>query len=212
VNLETAYPKPRYHTKQALQMAAMEEQLAALLKSVKEGRDANEAKLEAIQTSLELWCPAVVHIQHQVDELRSQVGRIALHLALADSRAPDPEGVVVHTASDPSSSLGHHGPRGHGESIDSGGSAHGVVTTLTPPPVKGASPPSSLEISSMGLQQRRTGEFHPPSPQYRGGWVLPKLDFPSFSGENPQFWKAKCEKYFNVYSVHLDLWVRVASL
>ena len=38
------------------------------------------------------------------------------------------------------------------------------------------------------------------------------LDFPSFDGDNPQFWKSKCEKYFDVYGVQPDLWVRVATL
>jgi hypothetical protein len=43
-------------------------------------------------------------------------------------------------------------------------------------------------------------------------WALPKLDFPSFDGDNPQFWKTKCEKYFDVYGVQKELWVRVATL
>jgi hypothetical protein len=43
-------------------------------------------------------------------------------------------------------------------------------------------------------------------------WALPKLDFPSFDGENPQFWKARCEKYFDVYGLQPEMWVRVATL
>uniref|UniRef100_A0A453H676 Retrotransposon gag domain-containing protein n=1 Tax=Aegilops tauschii subsp. strangulata TaxID=200361 RepID=A0A453H676_AEGTS len=38
------------------------------------------------------------------------------------------------------------------------------------------------------------------------------LDFPQFDGDNPQFWKTKCEKYFDVYGVSRDVWVRVATL
>uniref|UniRef100_A0A453HQ76 Retrotransposon gag domain-containing protein n=1 Tax=Aegilops tauschii subsp. strangulata TaxID=200361 RepID=A0A453HQ76_AEGTS len=38
------------------------------------------------------------------------------------------------------------------------------------------------------------------------------MDFPSFDGENPQFWKTRCEKYFDVYGVAPELWVRVATL
>jgi hypothetical protein len=38
------------------------------------------------------------------------------------------------------------------------------------------------------------------------------LDFPSFDGDNPQFWRTKCEKYFVVYGLQPDLWVRVATL
>lgn len=62
----------------------MEEQLAALLLSVNEGQTANDVKLEAIQHSLELWRRAVTNLQHPLDELSTQVGRIALHPALAD--------------------------------------------------------------------------------------------------------------------------------
>jgi hypothetical protein len=36
--------------------------------------------------------------------------------------------------------------------------------------------------------------------------------FPSFNGDNPQFWRTKCEKYFAVYGLQPDLWVRVATL
>ena len=43
-------------------------------------------------------------------------------------------------------------------------------------------------------------------------WSLPNLDFPAFDGENPQFWRTRCEKYFDVYGVQPDLWVRIATL
>ena len=56
-DLETAYPRPRYTTKQALKTAAMEEQLAVLIKSVNNGRAASEARFDTIQMSLELWRP-----------------------------------------------------------------------------------------------------------------------------------------------------------
>uniref|UniRef100_A0A453EKP7 Retrotransposon gag domain-containing protein n=1 Tax=Aegilops tauschii subsp. strangulata TaxID=200361 RepID=A0A453EKP7_AEGTS len=38
------------------------------------------------------------------------------------------------------------------------------------------------------------------------------MDFPSFDGDNPQFWRSRCDKYFDVYGVQPDLWVRVATL
>ena len=63
----------------------MEEQIAALAKAVHDGRAANDARLDAIQQSLELWRPAVTNLQQQLDELRTQVGRIALHPVLAAS-------------------------------------------------------------------------------------------------------------------------------
>lgn len=53
--------------KQAKQAAVMEEQIAALANAVNDGRVANEARLDTIRQSLELWRPAVTHLQHQVD-------------------------------------------------------------------------------------------------------------------------------------------------
>lgn len=194
----------------------MEEQIAALVKSVNEGRPANDARLEAIQTSLELWRPAVTNLQHQLDELRTQVGRIALHPALADPVGQEGDPAADPMARSPAAPMTpggtHHGPEGHGNIIDSGGSAHGVVTTLAPPPVKGASLMPSLEIpapASIDLT-REHGQYSPHSPHHN--WSLPRLEFPPFDGDNPQFWKARCEKYFDVYGIQKEMWVRVASL
>ena len=107
----------------------MEEKIAALAKVVHDGRLANEARLDAIQQSLELWRPSVTHLQQQVDEVRTQVGHIALHPALAAPPDPIPEGdAVVRPASAPDTAE-HHRPLGHGEIDITGGSAHGVVTT-----------------------------------------------------------------------------------
>lgn len=111
---------------------------------------------------------------------------------------------------------GHHGPSGHGEIGNPRGLVHGVVTTLEPPPVKGAFPSCPpADFVSSGLDLRRVpdtelqhGAQHIPHDH----WALPKLDFPQFNGENPQFWKNKCEKYFDMYVVHLEMWVRGSTL
>lgn len=112
----------------------------------------------------------------------------------------------------PADDARHRGPDGHSEIVDTRGSAHGVVTTLTPPPVKGAYPifPLAIPASSQVDLGRDVEHRSPHSPHTN--WVLPKLDFPQFDGENPQFWKTICEKYFDVYGVQPDLWVRVATL
>ncbi|XP_037449680.1 uncharacterized protein LOC119319281 isoform X2 [Triticum dicoccoides] len=124
--------------KQAKQAAVMEEQIAALANAVNDGRVANEARLDTIRQSLELWRPAVTHLQHQVDELRMQVGRIALHPALAAPPDPIPEGdaVVRPVPAATTDATEHHGPLGHGEIDNTGSQANGVVTTQLPPPVK----------------------------------------------------------------------------
>jgi hypothetical protein len=41
---------------------------------------------------------------------------------------------------------------------------------------------------------------------------LPKLNFPSFDGENPKLWMTRCEDYFLMYSVDPRMWIKVASM
>jgi hypothetical protein len=41
---------------------------------------------------------------------------------------------------------------------------------------------------------------------------LPKLNFPMFSGTDPQLWKFRCESYFEMYGVQKSLWIKVASM
>lgn len=120
--------------------------------------------------------------------------------------------MVRPAATQPVDDLGHHGPGGHSKVIDSGGTAHGVVTTLAPPPGKGACSDLTLAPSSPFLVDQQIGHEHSHHHTLHSNWALPKLDFPLFEGENPQFWKTKCEKYFAVYGVQPDLWVRVATL
>jgi hypothetical protein len=41
---------------------------------------------------------------------------------------------------------------------------------------------------------------------------LPKMNFPSFDGENPKLWQSRCEAYFHMYGVELSMWVLVATM
>jgi hypothetical protein len=36
--------------------------------------------------------------------------------------------------------------------------------------------------------------------------------FPKFDGDNPKLWQAKCENYFDMYTVAPSVWVRVATM
>ena len=93
------------------------------------------------------------------------------------------------------------------------GSAYGVVITQLPLPVTSTSltdPPfRPLALRSPELVKDLE---HATPHAVHASWSLPKLDFPSFDGDNPQFWKTRCEKYFEVYSVPSELWVWVATL
>jgi hypothetical protein len=48
--------------------------------------------------------------------------------------------------------------------------------------------------------------------QFRLAIARPKLDFPSFTGEEPMNWLRLCEKYFSLANVPMELWVSLATL
>ena len=41
---------------------------------------------------------------------------------------------------------------------------------------------------------------------------LPRLNFPSFDGENPKLWQKRCEDYFAMYGVSHRVWIKVATM
>lgn len=43
-------------------------------------------------------------------------------------------------------------------------------------------------------------------------YKLPKVDFPKFSGEQPQVWREKYEKYFSMCNVPVQFWVPLATI
>ena len=96
-----------------------------------------------------------MNLQNQVDELHTRVGRIAVPPPLADltrtaadltRTAPDPgqtgvDQVVGTAAASISLDSRHQGPSGHRDIAETGGLAHGVVTTLALHPANGTFPP-----------------------------------------------------------------------
>lgn len=98
----------------------MEDQIAAPVKTVNDGRVSNDARLEAIQLSIEMWGPAVTNLHQQLDELCTHVGRIVLHPTLASAPATPEDAVVRPRPTDPVDDARHHGPDGHGAIIDTG--------------------------------------------------------------------------------------------
>uniref|UniRef100_A0A0A9D1W1 Reverse transcriptase domain-containing protein n=1 Tax=Arundo donax TaxID=35708 RepID=A0A0A9D1W1_ARUDO len=41
---------------------------------------------------------------------------------------------------------------------------------------------------------------------------MPKTEFPKFDGDNPKWWKDKCEKYFDMYNVPSHSWASFATM
>jgi hypothetical protein len=40
---------------------------------------------------------------------------------------------------------------------------------------------------------------------------LPKMQFPQFDGDNPKLWLSRAISHFEMYSIHLSMWIRVTT-
>lgn len=98
------------------------------------------------------------------------------------------------------------GQIGHGIAHHHRGSGYGVVTTLTPPPVKGEKLFPDLTPVPFSFGNASS------VPSQNWGSLLPQLSFPQFDGTSPKIWKKKCENIFDIYSVPSEMWVKLATM
>jgi hypothetical protein len=203
--------KPRYITKATRKIMTMEEQIAALTAAVKESRTATDAKFDALQASFDNWKPVVTDLQSQVEALRIKVDRVIPLIdgsssstphatATAPREAEAEQGVRATAVNFGGGTSGYSGPDGHRLQHDTGGSVLGLANTT--PPITGVY--QILSATAISLGRHESYECRDGRDSHHK-WALLKLDFPAFDGENPQFWKAKCEKYFDVYGLQPDL-------
>jgi len=94
----------------------------------------------------------------------------------------------------------------HGSAHHHRGSGYGVVTTLTPPPVKGER--SFLDLTTAPFSLGNASN----APPQNWSSLLPQLSFPQFDGTSPKIWKKKCENIFDIYLVPSDMWVKLATM
>lgn len=98
---------------------------------------------------------------------------------------------------------GLHGPSGHGE----------VDLTGGPPPVTTESP-GVLPVTGTPSLPLVPSPVSPLSSSVLAtmGQLPPPVNFPLFTGENPQLWKTLCEQYFQMFSIHDSYHVPMATL
>jgi hypothetical protein len=97
--------------------------------------------------------------------------------------------------------------------------------TQTYPNTSPTQTPSRTHINTNNLNQFTNNTQHTPQPQYYMpeiqpnnhnafsiSIVRPKLDFPSFTGEEPVNWLRMCEKYFALAAVPMETCVSLATL
>jgi hypothetical protein len=89
--------------------------------------------------------------------------------------------------------------------------APGVVFTTTIDPGHGTSHVRHHSEPFSDSRRPTPGGFRAESGHVSLG-RLPKLQFPVFSGDDPQLWKSRCESYFSMFGVEEILWIQVAGM
>jgi hypothetical protein len=156
-------------------------------------------KLESSAQALEEWRPQV---EAKVDYVKLEIGKLSRHWerSVRDGASTDlgifPNPISKSATERPSApDPSADGPKGHSVDRHHRDTGFGSVFTHSPIPVKGTSsypPPLPLK------QSPRSYESHHDF-AYMG--KLPKLNFPTFEGENPKLWLSRCEDYFDMYRV-----------
>jgi hypothetical protein len=154
-------------------------------------------------------------IEKQVEGLKLKghhVGRFLERENLGDPQGKPGIFQVVESAlpPPPHQATDADSPTGHCIEHHSRDLELGSVASHTQVPINGTSqsrPNIHVVDSSAEWVQSSVGEF-----ARVGHGHLPKLQFPVFSGEDPQLWKSQCGNYYEMYGVEESLWVRVASM
>lgn len=160
------------------------------------------------QTSVKNWKPElegrVTELQNSVFDLKTKVDLFIHEPPKPNSKAegevkmeaPTPAHLGVAATVEASRQIGHHYANHHR------GVSAGVVTTLVPPPVKGA---------DLFHNSPRTPHAGFSTPVHFGS-AVPHLEFPKFDGTNPKIWIRRCETYFDICDVPVALWVKLATM
>lgn len=169
------------------------------------------AVLERAAASFDDWRPGV---EGTLDSVRLEVGKLSKHWerSVLDRGAPILETTSSAAGRSPSAGEADR-PRGHCVETSLREGDIGQVTTFVHPPIKGMSPSPDPLAPSMNTQ------FHQFSghPGYGAGsdaslGRLPKLNFPSFEGDNPKLWLSRSADFMELYRVPLSMWVKLASM
>jgi hypothetical protein len=113
-------------------------------------------------------------------------------------------------------------PSGHRVASTTRVPDYGSVTTIVPSPANGKPPSPNPVVSHVhfphhpsrppnpGHPQHNTTQpyrSHPPSLGH-----LPKMHFPKFDGEDPQYWMTCAQNYFDLYAVDPSMWVKCSTM
>jgi hypothetical protein len=177
------------------------------LKEVEVHKEERIDALETVATAFEVWKPS---IEATMETAKTEVQKLSKHWerTVKDKSSADP-GIfsLLTNVSSPGSVLPPpsaggqaDGPNGHHSDLWNRGPGYGSVTYTqipdkgTPnfPPLRSPFPKPHEYVDTRGGNS--TGK-------------LPKLNFPTFTGDNPRLWLSRCENYFDMYNVEEFRWI-----
>lgn len=174
-------------------------------------QDACLSVLESAAASFDDWRPG---IEGTVDSVRLEVGKLSKHWERSVMHRGAPIlGTSFTAAGRPSATGEADKPRGHRVDSASRAGDFGSVTTVVHPPVKGTISSPDPIVDNMNAQFHHysghpTHSFDGDSNMVR----LPKLNFPSFVGDNPKLWPSRTADFMDFYRVPPSLWVKLALM
>lgn len=173
--------------------------------------DARVASLESAAASFDAWRPS---IEGSVDSIRLEMRKLSKHWerSVLDRATPILE-TAPSVARRSSAAGGTELPQGHRVDPEFREGGFGSVTAVVHSPANGTAISPDLHSLSMNTQFHRFSGH----PAYGGDseWSmgrLPKLNFPSFDGENPKLWLSRSVDFLEFSKVPPHLWVKLASM
>jgi hypothetical protein len=168
---------------------------------VAEGEQKTEACLVSLEMAQSETEAAQVDLQRQFGELKLEINRLKPGILGGHESASST--LHLHHADGLDGHRVEHQPwdRDYGTNF-----AHTHI--LTNGMNHTASPHLDVDRASNFPHSNRTT----PDLMHASQGRLPKIQFPMFTGEDPQLWRSGCENYFDMYGVEQQLWVRVASM
>ncbi|CAO2183142.1 unnamed protein product [Urochloa humidicola] len=179
-----------------------------------EGMQISIDKLALEQGSLQTWKPQlegrVTSLQQSVDDLKLRMDLFIHELPSHEIKGESSLGTPAPAHLGAPVTTEVSGQNCHREAINHRSVGAGVVTTLVPPPVKGADRNAELTpVPFVGLDPVDSSSQ---LSHAKMNYSIPNLDFPKFDGSNPKIWIRRCENYFDVMNVSQSHWVKLAVM
>ncbi|CAN6166061.1 unnamed protein product [Urochloa humidicola] len=181
--------------------------------------------LESAAKVLDDWKPKV---DASIEDLRIEVGamRKTVNRVVFDSSAPSTAGIFPKPSPagmTSSTALQSEGTEEHRAELPHKDSGFGSVFTHTHHSGKGMFEHHSSQIPKSMSQPKIEIPHFNSDPHFRQSCRspkdgnssqsrLPKLNFPTFDGENPKLWISRCQDYLEFYDVEPHRWIMVSTM